>query len=112
MDDIILVNGVRYHAEKEKSEHPWVIVRSAKAGVFFGELDEINGNSVVLNSSRNFLSGQEGGMSEVAVNGARNPSDIKLRIAVKKRLIFGVKDIMHVTEKAQKSLQEYPVWSE
>jgi len=111
MDDIILVDGVRYHAEKEQDKNPWVIVRSKKAGHYFGELDEIKGNSVVLNFSRNLLS-VKGTISEIAVNGPKNPSDCELRIVVKKRIIFGVVDILYVTEKAQKSLQEYPVWSE
>lgn len=112
MDDIILVNGVRYHAEKEKSEHPWVIVRSAEAGVFFGEFCERNGNTVVLNSSRRlwYWSGAAS-LSELSVNGVKNSRECKFPIAVKNHEIFGVCEILQVTEEARKSINSVPVWS-
>lgn len=112
MDDIILVNGVRYHAEKEKSEHRWVIVRSAEAGVFFGELGERNGNTVVLHSSRRlwYWSGAAS-LSELSVKGVKNPLECKFPIAVEDHEIFGVCEILQVTEEAKKSIYSVPVWS-
>jgi hypothetical protein len=113
MDDIILVNGVRYHAEKQKDEHPWVIVRSAEAGVFFGELAERNdGNTVLLHSSRRlwYWSGAAS-LSELSVKGVKNPSECKFPIAVEDHEIFGVCEILQVTEEAKKSIDSVPVWS-
>ena len=113
MDDVIIVKGVRYHAEKEKSEHPWVIVRSAEAGVFFGKLAERNdGNTVLLNSSRRlwYWSGAAS-LSELSVKGVKNPLECKFPVAVEDHEIFGVCEILQVTEEAKKSIDSVPVWS-
>jgi len=112
MDDIILVNGVRYHAEKEKSKHPYVIVRSAEAGVFFGELGERNGTTVLMYSSRRlwYWSGAAS-LSELSVKGVKNPSDCKFPITVEDHEIFNVCEILQVTEEARKSINSVPVWS-
>ena len=111
MENTIIVNGVTFHAE-QTNKHPWVIVRSAEAGVFFGELGEKNGNTVVLYSSRRlwYWSGAAS-LSELSVSGVKNPKECKFPIAVEDHEIFGVCEILQVTEKAKASIDAVPVWS-
>lgn len=88
-----------------------VIIRADRAGVFFGELAEKNGNEVKLNNARRlwYWDGAAS-LSELAVNGVTKPGNCKFCISVPSITILGVIEIIPCSEKAIKNINAVPVW--
>lgn len=88
-----------------------VIIRADRAGVFFGELAEKNGNEVKLNNARRlwYWDGAAS-LSELAVNGVTKPGNCKFCIPVPSITILGVIEIIPCSEKAIKNINAVPVW--
>lgn len=87
------------------------IVRADRAGVFFGNIESIEGNTVVMTDGRRiwYWDGAAS-LSELAMHGTSNPRCCKFPCAVDKVKIFGVIEIIDVTEKAAASIDEVPEW--
>lgn len=112
MDKIILVDGVRYHAEKASDPRPYVVIRATSAGAFFGRLEKKEGDTVTLSASRRlwYWSGANS-LSELATLGVKNPKECKFPVALDTHEILGVCEIIHATDAAKKSIDAVPVWS-
>lgn len=98
----------------KKTKLSYVLVRSNKAGVFVGNLAEIQPDGMVkLNNARRiwYWSGAAS-LSQLATDGVSRPLSCKFPCEVESIIIFGVIEIIPVTEKAKLSIQGVPVWSE
>lgn len=87
------------------------IVRANGAGVFFGEVVEKNGDTVIMRNARRlwYWSGAST-LSELAQYGVARPNECKFPCAVDEIELFNVLEIISVTEEAGKSIDEVTEW--
>lgn len=115
----IEINGVKY--VKKESEQvaavnvdrlPYVIIRSEKAGVFAGYLDEDEDEVVILKNARRlwYWSGAAS-LSQLANEGVKNVSSCKFPAPNAKIKITGVIEQILCTETARKIIEGVPAWS-
>lgn len=88
------------------------IVRANGAGVFFGNIESTEGDTVVMtNARRIWYWDGAASLSELAIHGTSNPRGCKFPCAVDRVKIFDVIEIIDVTEKAAASIDEVPEWT-
>ena len=101
--------------KKRKQQESSVLVRADRAGVFVGNLKSKKSNGqyaeVVLENARRlwYWSGASS-ISQIAIDGVSDPDNCKFPESVKLLEIFGVIEIIPMTEKAVKSINAVPVW--
>lgn len=91
------------------------IVRSESAGVFLGELtnhDPATGTVEMTNVRRLWRWAGAASISQLAVDGVSKPDECKFPVEVHRMVIAKVIEIVPCTPKAQRSLEEVPIWSE
>jgi hypothetical protein len=89
----------------------YVIVRTYSAGVFMGHLESRNGQEVVLKDARRlWMWDGAASLSQLAIEGTKNPSGCKFPIAVPEVTLLQAIEIIPCTEKAVKSIQGVPIW--
>ena len=88
-----------------------VIIRADRAGVFFGELAEKNGNEVKLNNARRlwYWDGAAS-LSELAVKGVTKPKECRFCIPVPSITVLGVIEIIPCTQESIDNINAGPVW--
>ena len=87
------------------------IIRANGAGVFFGEVNKIEGSSVTLtNARRLWYWDGAASLSQLAQEGTSKPSNCKFPVAVDEVIVFNVLEILSVTDKAAKSIDGVKVW--
>ncbi len=91
----------------------YVICRTYSAGVFAGELESRNGQEVVLLNARRlwYWSGASS-LSQLAVDGTKNPNDCKFPCEVSRVELLQAVEILDVTDKAKESIKGVPVWAQ
>lgn len=88
-----------------------VIVRSDRAGVFYGEIKERNGNEVTMTNVRRIWYWEgAASISQLAVDGTSKPQNCKFTIYVPEMIILGVIEIIPCTEKAMRSIEGVREW--
>ena len=88
-----------------------VIIRADRAGVFFGTLKEKNGNEVTLSDCRRLWCWYgAASLSQLAVEGTKDPNNCKFTIVVPTITILGVIEIIPCKEEAVKSIEKVYVW--
>jgi hypothetical protein len=89
----------------------YVIVRSARAGVFAGELAARNGQEVELNNARRiwYWDGAAS-LSQMAISGVSKPKNCKFSVATAAHTIFEVIEIIPCTDEARKSIEGVLAW--
>lgn len=94
-----------------KGKGKYVIVRTYSAGVFAGELESRTGQEVVMRNARRlwYWSGAAS-LSQLAMEGVKNPSGCKFPVAVDRVELFQVIEILDVTPQAKKIIEEVPIW--
>lgn len=102
--------------KKEKvteQEMPWVIVRSDRAGVFFGRLvdfDKVNAVVRLTECRRLWYWYGAASLSELAVSGTKKSDNCKFTVRVQDISVLGVLEVIACTEIASKSINEVPEW--
>ena len=88
-----------------------VIIRGDRSGVFFGVLTEKNGQEVKLTDCRRlwFWSGAAS-LSQLAVEGVKNPNDCKFTVTVPEIVILDVIEIIPCTDKAVEVITGVREW--
>lgn len=88
-----------------------VIVRTERAGVFFGDIKERKGQEVVMSNVRRlwYWDGAAS-LSQLATEGTSKPKNCKFTVSVEEMTIFGVIEIIPCTESAITSISKVPVW--
>lgn len=89
----------------------YYIVRSDRAGVFFGKIKERIGSEVTMTDVRRiwYWSGAAS-LSQLAVEGTKNPKNCKFTIYAPEMTILGVIEIIPCTDKAEASIKGVPEW--
>ena len=114
----ITINGIVY-IQKDSVQTPakeldgmeYCMVRTYSAGVFAGYIESRDGKEAVLRNARRIW--QWAGATELcqlATEGTKTPGDCKFPAPVDKVILTEVIEIIPITEKAQKSIAEVPVW--
>lgn len=87
------------------------IVRANGAGVFFGEVEKIEGTTATLKHARRlwYWDGAAS-LSQLAQEGTSRPENCKFPIAVEEVVVFNVLEILSVTDKAAKSIDGVKIW--
>lgn len=97
---------------KTKTKIRYVIVRTYSAGVFAGELVSRKGRETVLKNARRIWRwAGAASLSQLAMEGTKNPAECKFPCAVDRVELLETVEILDVTPKARKSIEEVPVWS-
>ena len=87
------------------------IIRANGAGVFFGEVNKIEGSTVTLtNARRLWYWDGAASLSQLAQEGTSKPKYCKFPVAVDEVTVFNVLEILSVTDKAAKSIDGVKVW--
>ena len=90
-----------------------VMIRSRDAGVFYGHLIDHQGDTVVLTDARRvwYWNGAAT-LSELATEGPQKSGSKFPAVTEGEHTILGVCEIIQVTPRALKRLNEVPVWTE
>lgn len=88
------------------------IVRTEKAGVFFGEVVSRNGSEVSMKDVRKvwYWDGAAA-VEQLATDGTKKPNQCKITVAVSEMEILGVIQVIPCTEEAAKCLDGVKPWS-
>lgn len=89
----------------------YVIVRTYSAGVFAGDMESRNGQEVVLKNARRlwYWSGAAS-LSQLAMEGTKDPQKCKFPCEVDTVTLLQVIEILDVHPEAKKSIKAVPVW--
>lgn len=110
MEKEIEINGVKYRSV-ETNETNYRIVRTKNAGVFAGNLVELNGQTgKVENARRLWYWSGAASLSQLSIDGVKFPKDCKFPQEVKWVVLNEIIEILPCTETAIKSIKEVPVW--
>lgn len=98
----VIVDGEKYSKIATGNK---VIVRSAKAGVFAGELIERNGEVVKLNNCKRLWRWDSNfTLSELSTVGVRHASNCKFSCITENHIVLDVCEIIPCTDQAYKSI--------
>ena len=88
-----------------------VVVRTDRAGAWVGNLISRNGTEAVLENARRlwYWDGAVS-LSQLAIDGVSKPENCKFPESVKELLVMGVIEIIPLTDKAVKSINEVAIW--
>ena len=89
----------------------YYIIRADRAGVFFGHIKERRGSEVDMTDVRR-LWYWEGAcsLSQLAVEGTKNPAECKFTVTVPEMTILGVIEVISCTDAAVKSILAVKEW--
>ncbi len=89
-----------------------VIIRSDRAGVFFGTLDKVidNTNVILSNARKLYYWNGACAVEEIAVNGVTNPENCKFTVTVDIIGITGCIQILSCSEDSIKSINSVKEW--
>lgn len=115
----IIVDGVEYvRADSVSAANvpdldgmPYCMVRTYSAGVFAGYLESREGKEATLrNARRIWYWDGAASLSQLATDGTRKPENCKFPCSVDSVMLTEVIEIIPITEKAKKSIEEVAVW--
>lgn len=87
------------------------IIRTEKAGVFFGEIKSKDGSEVtVINCRKLWYWSGAAAVEQIAVDGVKNVADCKFTVQVDEIVLLGVIQIIPCTEKAITNIESVTVW--
>lgn len=89
----------------------YVIIRCDRSGVFAGYLKERKGQEAVLNNARRLWYWKgAASLSQLAMEGVKNPNECKFPIEVTKIILTDVIEIIPATKKSQESIRGVKIW--
>jgi hypothetical protein len=89
----------------------YVIVRTYSAGVFAGEIQYRNGQEVVLHNARRLWKWSgAASLSQLAMEGVKDPENCMFPCEVSKVELLNVIEILDCTNSAKKSIKEVKIW--
>ena len=111
------VKYVRADAVNEPAElfcgMEYMIVRTYSAGVFAGYVESRDGMEVVIRRVRRLWYWKGAcSLSQIAMEGVKNPEDCKFAMEVDKITVTQAVELLNVTKKAQQNIEDVPVWKE
>ena len=96
---------------EKKNENQKYVVRCNRAGVFFGEIKELDGDTVTMCNVRKlwYWSGACA-VEELAVNGVSDPDNCKFTVQVPEMALEKPIQIIACSDKAAESLASVKEW--
>lgn len=93
------------------NKEQYYIVRCDRAGVFAGHIKSREGREVVLTDVRRlwYWSGAAS-LSQLAVDGVKNPRDCKFTVTVPEITVLDAIEILPCSDKAEKCIREVWEW--
>lgn len=89
----------------------YYIIRADRAGVFFGNIKKRNGSEVTLTNVRRLWYWDGAcSLSQLAVEGTRNPRDCKFTVVVPEMIVLGVIEIIPCSDAAVESIKSVKEW--
>jgi hypothetical protein len=90
----------------------YYIVSCDKASVFAGNIKERDGREVTMSNARRiyYWSGAAT-LSQMAVDGVKNPEECKFAIPLDEIMLLDAIEIIPCTEKSESSIKGVPIWS-
>lgn len=94
-----------------KSKRKYQIVRTFSAGVFAGFIENRKKDEVTMTMARRlwYWDGAAS-LSQLAMEGVKNPNGCKFPLPVERITLLGVIEILDCTDQAQISIQGVPIW--
>ena len=90
---------------------PYVIARTYSAGVFAGYLKSRKGKEVVLQNARRIWYWKgAASLSQLAIEGTKNPSECKFPCAVEEVILTEAIEILFCTTMAKESIEGVGIW--
>lgn len=105
-------NGVfKKQVGENMKDKKYQIVRTQSAGVFAGYIVSRDGQEVVMENARRiwYWSGAAS-LSQLAMEGTKNPTECKFPCEVNRIELLQVIEILDCTEEAEKSIKGVPIW--
>ena len=97
--------------EKKEEKQQKYIVRTNRAGVFYGEVKKREGDTVTMANVRKVWYWDGAcAVEELAANGTTEPESCKFTVKVKEMTVMQAIQIIPCTEKAVKSLESVKEW--
>ena len=98
--------------KNQKSKGPQTyIVRCESAGVFFGAIEKIDGNQVVMNNVRKLWYWDGAcAVEQLAVDGTCRPDDCKFTVRVPTMTVLDPVQIIPCSDKAAASIEGVKEW--
>jgi len=102
-----------YEAAESVDGMDYVIVRGDRPGVFAGYLKSRDGKEAELSNARRmwYWSGAAS-ISQLAMEGVKNPDECKFPIEVTKLFLTDVIEVIPATEEAMESIRGVTIWKE
>ena len=96
--------------KKKVDKKKFVVVRTYSAGAFAGYFEKRDGKEIQLSAARRlwYWSGAAS-LSQIAVDGVKNPTDCKFPAPVNITLTEAI-EIIETTPAAQKSIEAVTIW--
>lgn len=89
----------------------YYIVRTDRAGVFFGKIKSKDKDSVIMTEVRKiFYWDGASAVEQIAIDGVKKPNECKLTVTVEEMEIMSPIQIIPCTEKSISSLQAIKEW--
>ena len=89
----------------------YCIIRGREFGVFAGTVEAVDGDRVLLkNARRLWYWAGAASLSQLALEGVKDPHNCKFTVTVENILLLGVIEIIPATEQAKRIIDEVKVW--
>jgi len=117
----ITVDGVEYvkkedfNSIKNKEGLEYCIIRTYSAGCFAGYIDrkrKKQEEATIYNSRRLWYWSGASSLSQLAMEGVKNPSDCKFPCEENEKDLIGIIEVIPATEEAQKSINSVKIWKQ
>jgi len=110
---IYVPKGKEVKTASTKKGMKYVCCRTYSAGVFAGYLESRKGKEVVLRDARRlwYWKGASS-LSQLAVEGVKEPDECKFPCEVDKIELMEAIEIIEMTKEAQESINSVPVWKQ
>lgn len=96
---------------KKNYKGKYCIVRGDRSGVFAGEVEEREGQNVIIRNCRRLWYWVGAcSISELAVNGTARPNDCKFTVTVDEIELTDVIEIIPCTKEAEESIKDVGIW--
>lgn len=106
----IEIAGIRYLLVEE-AQTKCVLIRCVNSGVHFGTIRQQKGDEVTLINARRVWSWAGAcSLSQMAVEGVKNPDECKFSVVVPEITVVGVCEIIPLSETAKDNLYGVPEW--
>ena len=114
VDDVEYVRKDSLKKPAEKLDGmDYCIIRTYSAGCFAGYVKERNGQeATILKTRRLWYWSGASSLSQLAMEGVKNPSNCKFAMEVDKIVLTNVIEVIDATEEARENINSVPVWKQ